>query len=35
MKQNKYGNIRSLLLAIKPYAGEMTLAILSSLLKQT
>lgn len=34
MKQNKYGNIRSLLLAIKPYTGEMTLAILSSLLKQ-
>ena len=35
MKQNKYGNIRSLLLAIKPYTGEMTLAILSSLLKQS
>ena len=34
MKQNKNGNIRSLLLAIKPYTGEMTLAILSSLLKQ-
>ena len=34
MKQNKYGNIRNLLLAIKPYTGEMTLAIFSSLLKQ-
>ena len=34
MKQNKNGNIRSLLLAIKPYTGEMSLAIFSSLLKQ-
>ena len=34
MKQNKNGNIRSLLLAIKPYTGEMALAIFSSLLKQ-
>ena len=34
MKQKKNGNIRSLLLAIKPYTREMSLAIFSSLLKQ-